>query len=442
VAAVEEVFTVAHLEKQPLRKVPRAGASIQHTFQPAKVGVKNEEQRIQRILETIALLCKTRGIIFLSCFQDCDRSDSVSLVTPRYSGKATPAQFRQHFPLVGDFEERDLKFLVKRYTTQSGDINYQALDRDVKEAESRVPEPSGEHASSHRMPQSPRSEASGKKVSSERSRRERILKETLESVDIIDRLKAIVSEKSLRLADCFVDFDRLRKGTCNMNQLRTVFTVLAIQIDARDYKNLGDIFCNEEGLFRYRDFCGEVCEMQSANALSWDMELPPTPSTPGLEERRPGSRIRYKAALSPSSKERVVELEEWVRNRAEVRSLDLKRCFQDFDRVCTGHVTRTRFTRIMDMLATELSAADTDLLCQAYCDTDNGQEFNYIDFCSKIKVRTTMEKAIDVFQSSRRPKYFDRSGDSISPWTPQTTSMSMYGEPNLKVGGINFSWMN
>jgi len=157
---------------------------------------------------------------------------------------------------------------------------------------------------------------------------------------------------------------------------------------------------------------------------------------------RPGSQIRYKAPLNFFGQEKLHELEIAIRNRAEVRSLDLKRCFQDFDKVCTGHVTRTQFTRIMDMLQCGLTDSDTDLLCQAFCDTDNGKEFNYNDFCSSIKQREQMEQTLNVFQSSRRPKYFDRSGEVISPFVPvDSTPWSMFGEAigNVKIGGVTFS---
>merc|ERR1719310_1628312 len=112
----------------------------------------------------------------------------------------------------------------------------------------------------------------------------------------MDKLRALVSERRLRLADCFIDFDKLRKGVCTMSQLRTVFTVLGIQIECREYDDLEQLFGNEDGLFRYRDFCTTVCEVHQMNITSWDMELPPSPSTARGDER-PGSRIRYKAPL-------------------------------------------------------------------------------------------------------------------------------------------------
>jgi len=445
VAAVEEVFTVAHLEKQPTRQVLRAGSSLQRGFTPVSSG-QTEDSLVQDLLLKIALLCKTRGLIFLSCFQDCDRSDAISLVTPRYSGKATPAQFRQHFPLIRDFDESEIKLLSKRYTGPSGDINYQALDMDIKAAAELVPPPSGEHAPMNRVPQSARSQVSGARVSSERCRRQAALMETRQSVDIMERLRAIVQERRLRLADCFVDFDKLRKGLCTMNQLKTVFTVLGIELNCGDYAALGELFSNEEicvrghvPVFRYREFCDQVCDVHALNINSWDMDLPPTPSTAGME--RPGSRIRYKAPLGENVQDRLYELEIWIRNRAEVRSLDLKRCFQDFDKVCTGHVTRTQFTRIMLMMQCELSTADCDMLCQAFCDTDSGLEFNYIDFCNSIKQRDQVDRNNRATSpSSRKPKYFDRSGDCISPWSP--IDMGGWGSPepsSMNVGGVCFS---
>jgi len=374
------------------------------------------------MLQKIALLCKTRGIIFLSCFQDCDRSDAISLVTPRYSGKATPAQFMQHFPLIGDFSESDLQLLAKRYTTSSGDVNYQALDRDITEAAQHVPPPTSTNENTQNI-SIPRINAltplGGKVISTDRRRREVALMETRQSVDIMERLRALVSERRLRLSDCFLDFDRLRKGDCTMTQLRTVFTVLGIAFEPIDFKNLGDLYCSEDGLFRYRELCEAVCEINALNITSWDMELPMTPTmSTAHESPRPGSRIRFKAQQKPQSINRLAELEVWIRNRADTRSLDLKRCFQDFDKVCKGHVTRTQFARIMNMLSCELRPADSEILCQAYCDTDNGEEFNYMDFVGSLWQFEPMEQAqqtMNLQQISRRPKYFDRSGESISP---------------------------
>lgn len=440
VAAVEGVFTVANLERLPTCKVPRAGASLQHVFKPNAVGVEREENRVQSILQKIALLCKTRGIVFLTCFQDCDRSDSISLVTPRYSGKATQAQFRQHFPLVGDFDDSDMRFLAKRYATASGDVNYQALDRDIKESEIEVPAPSGKHTPSERVPQTPSSPVSGRRMGAERIRREANLQETRQSVDIMDKLRAIVAERRLRFADCFVDFDKLRKGVCTMTQLQTVFTVLGIALESRDYKNLGELFCNEDGLFNYREFCTAACEINQMNINSWDMELPMSPSTDARPATSGGrsSRIRYRAPMSPAQQQRVKEIEVRVREHARVWSIDVKRCFQDFDKVCVGHVSRTQFHRIMNMMYVEINPSDADLLCQAYCDTDNGEEFNYVGFTNSLGRNW---KAIDQnFQVSRRSKYFDRDGETVCAFTPVDATTSLYPDSDvIKVGGMTWS---
>jgi Ca2+-binding EF-hand superfamily protein len=438
VAAVEEIFTVAHLEKQPTRKVPRAGATLSHVFRPNTVGVDREEARIQAILQKIALLCKTRGIIFLSCFQDCDRSDAISLVTPRYSGKATQSQFRQHFPLIADFEESELRFLAKRYTTPGGDINYQALNRDIKEAEKQVPPPSGAHAPSERVPQTPYSPVGGKRVSAERTRRDATLQQTRQSIDVMDKLNAVVSERRLRLVDCFLDFDKLRKGVCTMNHVQTVFTVLGIEMGPREFKNLDELFSNEDGLFRYRDFCTAVCDIHQQNITSYDMELPPaSPSTP-RGERRPGSSIRYRAPLSPLQLQQVAELETKIGRRADVWSLNLKKAFRDFDKTCMGHVTRNQFHRIMNMMNYEFQPWEGELLCQAYCDTDNGDEVNYIDFCDSVQTRMRTPRESDMnsnsaYAISRRPKYFDRTGEYIMAYTPLDVTASSFKDTESKI---------
>lgn len=388
VAKVDEVFTIARLETKPHVRVPRPGSSLQRrSFRPSPQPLQ-DEARLEEILSKIKLLIFTRGVRFRDCFQDCERSDATSLVCPRYSGKVTAAQFRQHFPFTLDFSESDVNLLVKRYKTEFGDIHFQALDKDLDNCEfppaTPTPPPMSSPATPSRQPMiSPLLTDRGTPVGwdsrghrlrlMETLRRERMHQDTLERVDVMEKLRAAVSERRLCLASYFVDFDQLRKGLVTTGQLHTVFTVLGIELQTRDYEDLYRMFMNETGSIRYRDLVSAVTK--EVNALVDEELAPPPPPTPG-------SRIRFKATLTEEQQDKLYELLVSIRKRIASRNLPMKRAFQDFDKVKNSRVTRTQFARIMDMLRVELSEQDVDLLCQAYCDRDSGNEVNYVEFCA------------------------------------------------------------
>eukprot|EP00927_Polykrikos_kofoidii_P002668 TRINITY_DN11067_c0_g3_i1.p1 TRINITY_DN11067_c0_g3~~TRINITY_DN11067_c0_g3_i1.p1 ORF type:complete len:854 (-),score=181.43 TRINITY_DN11067_c0_g3_i1:311-2872(-) len=132
VEAVDEVFTVPNLEKRPDMLVPRPGSGLKCSFHPRPLSPVDED-RLQQVLERIALLVEKRGVRFRHCFRDCVNSAGVTMVNVRHSGKITPFQFCKHFPFTGDFPEADVKLLLRRYEAEDGAISFAALDKDVSD---------------------------------------------------------------------------------------------------------------------------------------------------------------------------------------------------------------------------------------------------------------------------------------------------------------------
>eukprot|EP00927_Polykrikos_kofoidii_P060702 TRINITY_DN55627_c0_g1_i1.p1 TRINITY_DN55627_c0_g1~~TRINITY_DN55627_c0_g1_i1.p1 ORF type:complete len:599 (-),score=78.67 TRINITY_DN55627_c0_g1_i1:161-1957(-) len=412
-SALDEVFALAELESTPLQQVPLPGATLQRGFASPKAhalqsGVSpftatwesaaTEEGRFKDLLHKLALLVKTRRIVFRTCFQDCERSNSTSLVTPRYSGKVTSAQFRQHFPFVKDFSEDEMDLLVKRYTTDEGDIHFLALDKDLVAVEL---EPA------LFIPQRP--PVSGRPTL--RSGRRLVLPEDPSGEDVIEKLRTVVMDRRLRLNELFHDFDKLRQGVCPFHQVKTVFTVLRIALEPKEMTVLHEMYMNDEGMFRYRDFCKDIGECI-------DGELPPQPGTQhlALSARRGQSAgagsTTTRQRLNLRAQNALDEIEIWIRKRVTQRDLPLKRTFQDFDRVCSGRVTRSQFHRIMDMLNIDLSEAQVEAVSEAYCDTEKPWEFRYLDFCASVEAKPDW---MTTPQKRKIPsKYFNRVGEIMA----------------------------
>merc|ERR1719428_1625095 len=126
--------------------------------------------------------------------------------------------------------------LADHYTTDSGDVHFQALHNDVTAV------------MDHQMQPYPRSDLILKPDDTEWSHM---------MLSPVDKIRAKVVEKRCRLFEHFQDFDPLRKGYCTCSQVKTVFTMmnLAKEIDKAAFEELCATYVREDGLFCYKDFC-------------------------------------------------------------------------------------------------------------------------------------------------------------------------------------------
>jgi len=409
--AVDTVFGASELEKQPAAKAPRPGHCLKKHGQD--ISPCDDEVTVEQTLRRLALLVKTRGVIFSKCFQDSERSLDTSLLCPRFAGKVTEAQFCSHFPFMQDISEHELSLLLQRYyNADTGGISYMALDKEIQ---SLIDEPC---AGSVQLSQSARSPMSARQWAGPAawSGREPMRlpggqdQEQLDS-ELMARLKAEIASRRLRLHGSFQEVDRLRRGAVSMGQARTVFTILRIELDSKELETLHRLF-DLNGLFNYRQFCNEVLEVP----LDSEDFSPATSFQPSLGSAffKKSERVRVRHRLLPDAEEQLAEAELWVARRAEHRTINVKSHFLDFDRLRCGRVTRSQFLRIMDMLQLGLRESHLQVLMEAYCDP-SGREFSYLDFCNSVRRRASevVSTPRRVYEGSEPSRYFTRKGKVI-----------------------------
>merc|ERR1719171_2751683 len=132
---------------------------------------------------------------------------------------------------------------------------------------------------------------------------------------VVQKIQARVVERRLRLVEHFQDFDPLRKGFCYPNQVKTIFSVLKIPIDEKDFEELVSLYTREDGQFCYAAFCAEVDQAFTTNGL----------------ERQPLTRIsmpdasttiasrRNRMNLGSTQIEAIIRLEDAIRARIHTR---------------------------------------------------------------------------------------------------------------------------
>lgn len=365
--SVDEVFVVPELETRPMLKVPRPGATVLQNSASRPPAPRESEAELRRLLTRLGMLTVTRGIIFKTCFQDCERSDAATVMCPRHGGKVKETQFLQFFPFLEDVTPSELAALMVRYGVENGDVHYLAMHQDMGELVDDSPM-FGDCASRTTTCRSPgREDASGSGEA------------------VLAKVKALVAERRLPFHGIFHDYDKLRRGTCRPEQVGAVLAVLNIELTSKELDTLLAVFLDNEGTFNYRDFISSVSEVPlpsprsprpPSRAAAPEQPPPPPGSAPALRRR----------VLPPRSEVQFEEIMTCIATRAFQRRLALLSAFQDFDPIRTGRVTQTQFLRICHTAGLELSEAAAEVLCEVYCDP-GWKEFSYVEFVEAVQSR-------------------------------------------------------
>ncbi|CAE8617594.1 unnamed protein product, partial [Polarella glacialis] len=323
---VDSVFVTPDLEKYPTMQVPRPGSSLQTGTAAFEPNPCDDEEAMQKVLVRIALMCKTRGAIFRTGFQDAERSSDTSLLCTRYAGKVTEMQFLQHFPFFSEISDYELQLVLQRYSNDSGDICYVAMDKDVTAVELDQASPTSRRSpiSSRGSPimrsRGPAAISVSGGRDSQGIRAESVEDSNDLDADLLGRLKADISSRRLRVHGCFQEMDKLRRGVCTSGQAKTVFTILQLVMDNKELAAIDRMFC-DNNKFNYRDFCNVVNEVP----LFARDNLPFASPTPSM---RSGERARVNNSLTNQAEDVLSETELWIAKKSQQRSINFKSHFQ------------------------------------------------------------------------------------------------------------------
>ena len=225
--AIDQVYLVGSPDEHHMSCSPSTTQLM--SFKPSS---PEEEEKFMHALHRLAALCKARGLLFKQVFFDIDRAPvaSPARTSPFMGGKVTREQFIKRFPFKKEFPLEDVEILANNYMTDKGDVHYMAMHNDISEV------------SSHEPPPVPRSDLVLKPDESEWSQG---------LYSIVDKLRAKVVEKRVRIKEYFQDFDHLKKGFCKASQVKTVLTIcdLGKTVTAADYEELLHRYEREDGMF-------------------------------------------------------------------------------------------------------------------------------------------------------------------------------------------------
>lgn len=377
----------------------------------------DDEVALVPLFKKLGKLIRTRRVIFRSFFADADKSHSTRL-SRRNCGKVSGRHFITQFPFSKEILPEEMDLLLRKYSNDSGEVNFAALDQDLI--------PFVEDSLDARHLASGRSTASPSRAEPAESPQE----DATFVWSVVEKIKAVVNERRLRLHGTFQEFDRKSRGFCSMAQVNTVLTILKLSLSEKELKALETLFCTA-GEFNYREFCKVIADAfvytlegeRPASVLSYQRPgsvmtlLPASPAT--LRSSTGDSLRRYQ--LRPESEGALLAAIDWIVKKT--RQVALKTPFQDFDKHCSGRVSKHQFLRIAEFLQLQLTPEHQQAVLEAFMDPES-KEVNYQEFVSTISKRAE-ETVSFVLPTSLRStplppdgrqspsKYFDRKGQVV-----------------------------
>lgn len=459
---VDTVFVTPNLEKQPCLEVPPPGFGVIDTegFQPRAV---EDTEGYEALLQRIAILCDARGIDARDCFghiharppADVNAGRILTSDFLRYfpllmTSPISPAAFTHEeiAPIMQRFTDdygyfRLMYFQEELDKVLSDGIEHPMISvlppyREIRPRDTKVHNESRGFSLSaqHRRPQSARAASTGRgpgerqgdlwaesrAASTQRPqtagiirgmearpnlpRRPVTARPTISGPqrDVLMHVKRQAAVRRLRLEDAFRDFDKARRGVCSASGFKNGLTALGITLTEEELREIAEKYSTPEGDFCYIEFCNEAegtlwQETRKAEVQRIGIDRVP----PRVREEDPKDSAAN-ILLSPEEQARVERAQEIIAKQVKLQGIGIYDIFHSFARshiATQSHVTVLQYIKAMDTLRIKaVPKDDVALLCKAYCDTLQGDEFNYVDFCAAVdplNSRPSTNKAVQKF---------------------------------------------
>lgn len=187
------------------------------------------------------------------------------------------------------------------------------------------------------------------------------------------RIRTLAQTKRIRIKDYFQDFDKLKGGAVTENQFfRCLWSALGLQMDAKDAEVLKQKYMRNDGSVNYMQFCNEIDLNFNPNNLKKN------PRDQTVEVPEFLGTIRSVRPLPPTDEEKLLSLLGKMQKFYQYHGINLRTCYEDFDRHHMGVVTESQFHRQFPG-PPDVSDNEIALLVQKYRDPDRPGLFNYLN---------------------------------------------------------------
>ncbi|KAK3583614.1 hypothetical protein CHS0354_039437 [Potamilus streckersoni] len=192
--------------------------------------------------------------------------------------------------------------------------------------------------------------------------------------NIHNSIRTLAQTKRIRVTEFFQDFDKLRSGFITVPQFfRCLWQTLGIKLSPDEENALiAKYDLKRSGQVNYKRFCNEIDQ----NFNPFDLVRDPTSQTITAPEFL--GTVRSVRPLSPTSEARLIQLLQRMQQFYQYHGINLRTCYEDFDRHHMSVVTESQFYRSFPG-PPDVNEADMHLLVMKYRDPDRPGLLNYLN---------------------------------------------------------------
>lgn len=348
---------------------------------------------------------KDKRMLIKPNFQDFDRTNN---------GHVSKNQFLRILNQFGLFpDEKVLNLLLKRYIDKGNldEVNYYDFCRDIEVLEEGR-KLAAEYAESFKNPENRQ----------EFFRKTFILNDNPNDLeDLLARIRKVVKQKRIRIAEFLRDFDKLRSGTVTATKFRMALNNATLPVSDQEFNLIVENFKahDKEGFIRWKDFVDAIEEVFTVKNLE------KAPSTIVAEPN-----LQYNYGKSPMTSQEVA-LAEKVKRKfiefARATRLDIKQFFKDWDRLGRNKVSPKQFRQVLATINFTLNEDEFGALVRYYQSEDDN-DVRYIDFINDTNPNKYLGATLTTRTFAQPYPVPDEMKDTKK--SPTTTFMMESSSPN------------
>lgn len=196
-----------------------------------------------------------------------------------------------------------------------------------------------------------------------------------------DSIRTEVSTKRVRVSEFFKDFDRLRSGFITISQFkRCLDQNLRLTLHPYEVENLVAKYnTKNDDMVNYRLFSDVIDQNFQPCKLDAD---------PKLQTREPLEYLGTTRSLQPPNadiSEKVKDILEKVQSYYAYHGINVRTCYEDFDKHHNGLVTRSQFARSFPG-PPDVTESEIDILSEHYKDPTRSSLCNYLNFHNDVEM--------------------------------------------------------
>lgn len=195
-----------------------------------------------------------------------------------------------------------------------------------------------------------------------------------------DNIRTTMLTKRIRVTEFFKDFDRLRTGCITESQFqRCLDQFLGLRLTTREVQELIEKYSlKQDGMVNYRVFAEAI----DRNFVANELDIPPE-TQKNIPKEYLGTE-RTHVQFGPDMTEKIQQILTKVQNFYAYHEVNVRVCYEDFDKHHNGLVTLTQFERNFPG-PDDVSSDDVRLLAQYYRDPVKPKLTNYLNFHNDVE---------------------------------------------------------